>query len=105
MSLMPCPDTARPRRIGSRGREPLRPGRAASVCGDDFGAAAQLRDAAYTIPAPELLEVVIFADRRLHDVDDDTAHVHQYPLSGLLPLAAEDFAPAASDLILDVARQ
>ena len=39
---------------------------------------------------PQLFEVVVRTNRRLHDVDDDVAAIDQHPFAGLLAFDADD---------------
>src|SRR5262245_7610004 len=52
---------------------------------------------------PQLLEVVVLAYGRLHDVHDHRAEVHQYPFAGLLAFDAVDAAAAFAHLVLNAA--
>ena len=51
---------------------------------------------------PEFLEVVVGADRRLHDVDHDVAAVDQYPFARLLALDADDRRAGLLQLVADM---
>src|SRR5262245_31406489 len=55
--------------------------------------------------APQLLEVVVLPDRRLHDVDDDVAEVDQNPLAGGLALGAVHLLAERLRLLLHAARE
>src|SRR5689334_5674583 len=54
---------------------------------------------------PQLLEVVVSADRGLHDVHDDVAGVDEDPLGRLLAFDAEDGGAGFLQLLADVARE
>src|SRR6059036_2984355 len=55
--------------------------------------------------APQLLEIVVRAHRRLHDVQDDVAEIEQHPVAAVLPFHPVDAAACRFRLFLDVARQ
>ena len=57
------------------------------------------------LAAPDLFEVVIAADRRLHHVHDDVAEVHQHPLAGLLALDGDHVAAGFLDLLAHMGGQ
>ncbi|MPN13049.1 hypothetical protein SDC9_160369 [bioreactor metagenome] len=54
---------------------------------------------------PELLEVVVAAYRRLHDMDDQIADIDQHPFPGVLAFDRDDFAAGLAHLLLNVAGQ
>src|SRR6202795_2388884 len=49
--------------------------------------------------APHFFEVVVLAQRRLQDMDDSVAAIHQHPLADFLAFGADDVAAQLLDLI------
>src|SRR5690606_3841589 len=59
----------------------------------------------YRFASPDLLEVVVGADSRLHDVHDEVAEVDQHPFAGLLAFDREHVAARRLDLVAHAGRQ
>src|SRR6185503_5547195 len=57
------------------------------------------------LAAPQLLQVVVAANRRVHDVHHDVAEVDQHPIAVALALDADDSRAHRLELFLHAARE
>src|SRR5256885_2021280 len=60
---------------------------------------------AHRLPAPDLLQIVEIAHRRMHDVHDHVAEVDEHPLAARFALDAVDAHAVLPDFLLHAVRQ